>query len=229
MFSYKWAHEPGTKTCCLPDFPRYRRDKYNDKDLCKELHRLLNEAHVVVAHNAISFDLKKINSRLAVHGFTPPSQYKVIDTLREARKIFKFDSNKLDNIGRYLGEGRKISTTGAALWRGCYDGDKRAWRTMRRYGKRDTVLLARVYDRIKPWMPNHPNLNLYTEGGGCPTCQSPKIRKRGMYYGKAVVRQRLECSACGAQFSGEIIKTQTTLAPTSQRGGHGANSNRGRG
>jgi hypothetical protein len=32
MFSYKWAHEKTVKTCCLPDFPRYKRHKHDDKD-----------------------------------------------------------------------------------------------------------------------------------------------------------------------------------------------------
>ena len=49
------------------------------------LHRSapFGEAHIVVAHNGQAFDIKKINSRLAVHGFDPPSQYKIIDTLEK--------------------------------------------------------------------------------------------------------------------------------------------------
>src|SRR6185369_13287900 len=110
-----------------------------------------------------------------------------IDTLKAARRAFKFDSNKLDNIGRYLDEGRKIPNTGAALWRGCVeDGDPKSWRTMRRYCKQDTELLARVYERVKPWMVNHPNMNLYKAvrdrppGIACPTCESTKTQRRGV-------------------------------------------------
>ena len=206
MFSYKWAHERTVKTCCLPDFPRYRRNKHDDYDLCAELFRLMDEADIICAHNGDAFDIKKINSRLITNGFPPPSSFKTIDTLKAARRAFKFDSNKLDNIGRYLNEGRKIPNTGAALWRGCVNGDPKSWATMRRYGKQDTALLARVYERIKPWMPNHPNLNLYTNKSACPTCQSNRIKRRGLTYSKSMVRQRWQCTDCWSAWSGETVK-----------------------
>jgi hypothetical protein len=209
MFSYKWAHEKTVKTCCLPDFPRYNRHKHDDKDLCGVLHRLMDDADIICAHNGDAFDIKKINSRLITNGFSPPSPFKTIDTLKAARKAFKFDSNKLDNIGRYLNEGRKIPNTGAALWRGCVNGDPKSWRIMRRYGKQDTDLLARVYERIKPWMPNHPNLNLYTGRDACPTCQSTRFTRRGINYAKSTARQRMLCLDCNSSWSGETIRSGT--------------------
>jgi uncharacterized protein YprB with RNaseH-like and TPR domain len=48
----------------LPDFPRYKRSKHDDKDLCGLLHRLMDEADIICAHNGDAFDIKKINSRL---------------------------------------------------------------------------------------------------------------------------------------------------------------------
>jgi hypothetical protein len=208
MFSYKWAHEKTVKTCCLPDFPRYKSNKHDDKDLCGVLHRLMDDADVICAHNGDAFDVKKINSRLITNGFMPPSSFKTIDTLKAARRAFKFDSNKLDNIGRYLNEGRKIPNTGAALWRGCVNGDPKSWKAMRRYGKQDTELLARVYERIKPWMPNHPNLNLYTNAQACPTCQSNRIKRRGLTYSKSMVRQRWQCLDCWSAWSGQVVKPE---------------------
>src|ERR1043166_6254780 len=64
MFSYKWSHERTVKTCCLPDFSRYRRSKHDDKDLCRTLYRLMDAADIICAHNGDAFDIKKINSRL---------------------------------------------------------------------------------------------------------------------------------------------------------------------
>lgn len=210
MYSYKWGHERTVKTVCLPDFPRYKRNKFDDKDLCRELHRLMDSADIVCAHNGDAFDIKKINSRLITNGFKPPSPFKTIDTLKAARRAFKFDSNKLDNIGRYLNEGRKIPNTGADLWRGCVNGDEKSWRTMRRYGKQDTELLARVYERVKPWMPNHPNMGLYKpkpprEVVECPTCESVNTQKRGIAVKLATRRHRFQCQDCGAWFYGKPI------------------------
>lgn len=205
MFSYKWANEQTVKTACLPDFPGYKRRKHNDKALCRVLHRLLDEADIVCAHNGDAFDIKKINSRLIVNGFSPPSPYKTIDTLKIARRVFKFDSSKLDNIGRYLSLGRKIPNTGAALWRGCVEGDDKSWRTMRRYGKHDTELLALAYDRLKAWAPTHPNMNIYNDGIGCPTCESDNVQRRGTLVKLNSKRHRFHCQDCGSWFSGERV------------------------
>jgi hypothetical protein len=205
--AYKWLGERWARSTLLPDFPRYKKHKHCDRDLCRIIWGLLDEADIVIAHNGDRFDIPKINSRLIVHGHPPPSQYKTVDTLKAARKVFKFDSNKLDNIGRYLSEGRKIANTGGALWRACCeDGDPKAWRTMGRYNRRDVDLLASTYERFKPWMTNHPNLNLYTNAAACPTCQSNRIKRRGLTYSKSMVRQRWQCLDCWSAWSGEVVK-----------------------
>ena len=51
-----------------------------------------------------------------------------VDTLKEARKVFKFSSNKLDYIAQYLGVGAKMDTGGIALWEGCATGSRKALR-----------------------------------------------------------------------------------------------------
>lgn len=208
-FASRWSHEKKTHTWALPDYPRYKRDRRDDKSLCKELHAQLSEADICVAHNGDAFDIKKINSRLAVNGFKPPKPYKTIDTLKMARRVFKFDSNKLDNLGRYLGEGRKIPNTGAALWRGCVNGDPKSWRIMRRYNAQDVDLLARVYDRLKAWAPNHPDLRMYAaklDPLACPRCESVNTRKGGIHVKLTTRAQRHLCRDCGHWFLGKTIK-----------------------
>lgn len=204
-FAAKWLGERAVRTYALPDYPGYTKHKHCDKRLCGDLFRLLNEADVVIAHNGDAFDIKKINSRLAVNGYDPPAPFKTIDTLKIARRVFKFDSNKLDNLGRYLKEGRKIPNTGAALWRGCVNGDKKAWRTMRRYNAQDVQLLHRVYDRVKAWQPNPVNLTRFGSGKGCPACQSHHVTQRGFNKSMARVTQRFQCQDCSHWFTGASI------------------------
>ncbi len=205
MFSYKWAHEKTVKTVSLSDFPRYKRSKHDDKDLCGRIHSLMDEADIICAHNGDSFDIKKINSRLIVNDFGPPSPFKTIDTLKSARNVFKFDSNKLDNIGRYLKEGRKIPNAGAALWQGTVDGDPKSIKTMRAYCKHDTQLLFNVYTRMKPWIKNHPNMTLYGDSMGCPACESTNVQKRGVMVKLSSRRHRFHCQDCGSWFAGKAI------------------------
>jgi len=79
----------------------------NDKPCMVKLRNLLSEADIVIGQNGDNFDIKKVNTRFIIHGLTPPSPFKSIDTLKIARRCFKFTSNRLDDLGNYLGVGRK--------------------------------------------------------------------------------------------------------------------------
>lgn len=203
-FAVKWG-DGRVKTRALPDFPLYKTDKENDRDLVSELHSIFEEADIIVAHNGDRFDIRKANARFIFHGHSPPTSYNTIDTLKIARKHFKFDSNRLNDLGKYLGVGTKLPHTGKHLWLGCMGGDPAAWRTMRKYNAQDVELLWRVYRKLRPWASSHPNLNLYSGKKNCPTCQSGSVIKNGQRYLKTVVRQQYKCQACGYQWHGETI------------------------
>src|SRR3990167_10159637 len=53
----------------------------NDKRLMDAFWPLLDQADIVIAQNGRRFDVKKVNTRFAYHKLTPPSSFKVIDTL----------------------------------------------------------------------------------------------------------------------------------------------------
>lgn len=205
-YSLKWADRKAIKTRSLNDYPGYDPSTGCDKALVSELHSDMSEADFIIAHNGDSFDLKKTNSRLIVHGLAPPEPFKTIDTLKIARRQFKFDSNKLDNIGRYLGIGRKLPNTGKDLWVGCMNGDLKSWSDMRKYNAQDVRLLEAVYNRIAPWHSTHPNFTAYTEKPGCPVCQSINIQSRGFNVAKTRKTQRLHCQDCGHWFAGATVR-----------------------
>jgi RNase_H superfamily len=206
-FAYKWLNEKKIHVKALPDYPGYSSRRENDKRLVVDIWKLLDIADVVIAHNGDRFDLRKSNARFISHGLRPPSPYKSVDTLKIARRHFKFDSNRLDDLGSYLGVGRKLPHTGKHLWLGCMNGDKRAWTTMRRYNRQDVALLERVYLKLRPWSSAHPNLNLYTRASACQVCQSPKIARNGRRALRTGYRQQFRCQSCGHQFyDGPIMR-----------------------
>jgi uncharacterized protein YprB with RNaseH-like and TPR domain len=202
-FAYKWLGEKNVKHYSLPDFKPYSKQKENDSELCRKLHELISEADVVVAHNGDEFDLKKANARFLLHGLKPPTPYKTIDTLKVARRHFQFDSNKLDDLAKYLGLGRKLPHTGFHLWKGCMAGDLKSWRTMIKYNMNDVILLEKVYTKLLPWI-TFPIVR--PENGKCRNCESRRLQKRGLSAIKAGWRQRYQCQDCGAWSRGEIIK-----------------------
>lgn len=201
-FAVQWDGEKKVHTYALPDYKGYKRNRYDDSKVVAQLWKVLDEADIVIAHNGDAFDLKKIRARLIVHGFKPPSPFKTFDTLKAARRSFKFDSNKLDNIGRYLSCGRKIQTGGAELWRRCSDGDLKAWARMTRYCAQDVRLLYRVCQELRPWA-SYPDVRLYANREGCPKCLSSHVFRMGVRISQTRKYPRFQCQQCGTWFAGK--------------------------
>jgi hypothetical protein len=190
-FSAKWLRGRQI-TKCLIDY----KGK-TDKELVKDIWKLLDEADMAAAHNGIDFDFKKINTRFIANGMPPVSPFKPIDTLKIARRYFAFNSNKLDDLGEFLGLGRKLHHEGKELWRKCMAGDEKAWRVMRRYNKQDVILLEKVYLELLPWMKEHPNLGMYNDELVCPKCGSDDIQMRGYAINQTTKYRRFMCKDCG--------------------------------
>lgn len=201
-FAYMWLSDEKVHVKVLPDYKLYKTDSESDFALVADLWRLFDEADVIIAHNGNSFDLRMCNAAFARHGMKPPAPYKTIDTLTVARNKFRFNSNKLNDLGVTLGVGAKVETGGFKLWLGCLSGDKKSWKLMKEYNGQDVVLLKEVYLKLRPWMTNHPNFNLLRGVSCCPTCQSNKIQSRGYGQTKTTIYNRYHCQSCGGWFRG---------------------------
>lgn len=206
---WKWLNNKDINVRSLSDYDSYTPGSLCDRALVTEVWKTLDEADVVIAHNGDSFDIKVLNARFVANGLTAPSDYRSIDTLKVAKKYFKFNSNKLDELGKYLGLGGKAGTGGFATWLGCMKGDKKAWEVMKRYNAKDVELLESVYLRLRPFMSNHPNLNVISPSASgkagtliCQVCQSVKTTKRGFSVTKAGRYQRFSCNDCASWSSG---------------------------
>lgn len=197
-WSAKWLNDKKIMVKALPDYPLYKRDPDNDKELLKNIWALLDEADIVVGHNAQKFDCKKLNARFIANGMPPPSPYKIVDTLLVAKRYFSFTSNRLDTIGRILGLGEKIDTGGFDLWKKCLEGDKKAWKKMCEYNKQDVILLEKVYLKLRPYMQNHPNINISEsiDTARCPCCGSEDLVRRGYAYTNMGKFARVCCNKC---------------------------------
>jgi ribosomal protein S27AE len=177
----------------------------NDKELVKRVHAVLSEADVLVAHNGDKFDLKKFNARAIFNGLAPLPPITTIDTLKVAKSVFAFTSNRLDYLGHFLGVGRKMETGGLNLWLKVMKGDKDALAKMVKYNKVDVEVLEGVYQKLRPYMRNHPNEGLTSKVECCPTCGSEKFAKSGVRHTRTRSYQRYQCGSCQSWFSGEPV------------------------
>lgn len=206
-YAYRWVGGKRVTAVGLDDFPIFKRDKENDSQLLASLWKLLDEADIIIAHNGDGFDMPKINTRFISHKMKPPSPYKTVDTLKIARRAFKFDSNKLDDLGRYLGVGRKLPHTGFHLWKGCMSGEPKSWALMKRYNAHDVELLEKVYIQMRSWAPTHPTvLQGVKSTANCPKCGSNKLQKRGFSYTAVSQKQRFQCQKCNGWHDGPAIR-----------------------
>lgn len=197
-FAYKWADEKKTHVVALPDFPLYKKQPKNDIEVIKALHALFEEADITIAHNGDRFDTRKTNTRILKHGLKRPVPPATVDTLKVARKNFNMTSYKLDDLGEFLGVGRKIKTD-KDLWEGCMAGDMKSWRKMKRYNIQDVDLLERVYLKLLPWIDNHPALNILDERPeACPNCSQNQVVATVKYKPtRTRAYQYHRCNNCG--------------------------------
>lgn len=212
----KWLGEDEVYSVALTPEEVLNED---DSAVVYMLWAFLDEADIVITHNGKKFDIPKINTRFLVHGVTPPSPYKQIDTLEIARKHFSFTSNRLDYINKFLGlEGKK--ETDFMLWKNCVRGDVKAMAIMEDYNRNDVVILENAYMKLRPFMLGHPNMDIY-EDCDCPKCticggNNVHMVENRYFYTQAVKYNLYKCDDCGG-FSrskkGEKFTNKKLISP----------------
>jgi hypothetical protein len=118
--------------------------------------------------------------------------------MKVVKSQFRFPSNKLDYVAQKLGVGAKVKHSGFDLWLKCMAGDNKAWAEMKKYQIQDVDLLVELYEKLLPWIPNHPDRPLY-DGleDGCVNCASQNLERRGYAVSSTGKYQRYQCQDCG--------------------------------
>lgn len=194
--------EPGYTLCFAAKWLDEREIMFHSvregaRKMLRKAHALLDEADAVIHYNGRSFDVPTLRGEFMAAHFRPAAPFAQIDLINVARSA-RMASRKLDYLAQSLGLGHKVETKGMELWRGCMDGDAKAWARMERYNKQDVRLTERIYRELRPWIKAHPNLS----GGeiACPHCQSEKVQARGYDKTRTMRYRRYQCQECGTWF-----------------------------
>jgi DNA polymerase elongation subunit (family B) len=188
---YKWEHQ---KTVHSLEW-----DNGDDKKMIEEFIDILSIADETVAHNGDNFDIKFFNSRVIYHNLVPQRPCNSVDTLKLARKKFRFNSNRLDYLGKYLFEDGKIHTS-FDLWKDILlKNCEKAMRKMVKYCKKDVLLLEKVYQKLCNYDEHKTHVGMLNgyDGWSCPECASIDVIRDGIRVMKASKKYRMRCKCCG--------------------------------
>lgn len=171
-----------------------------------ELHKVMDEADVLIGWNSAAFDSKHIKREFIENGYLPPSPWIELDLMKVVRSQFKFPSNKLDYVAQKLGVGAKVQHSGFQLWLDCMAGIPKAWKMMKEYQIQDVNLLLDLYDILLPWIKNHPHVGA-SEGKptACRNCGHEKLKPNGSQTSGAGRYKKYLCEACNTHHKGELI------------------------
>ena len=171
----------------------------DDKRIVSSLYQVINDADIIVGHNLNRFDIRKVNTRLLYHGFSPTKSFQTIDTLTVMKRHFSMSSYRLDDICKFLGLPIKIHT-GYDLWKQCLEGKQKSLDNMSTYNQNDVLILEELYLRVRGWIKSHPNCALYVESDTslCGNCASDNLMGDGRYYTPAGRFVAYRCDDCGA-------------------------------
>jgi len=172
-------------------------------------------ADIIVGHNLDRFDTKHLKAGWAEYGWPAPAPTKSVDTLKVARSVFAFESNTLDALCKRLGVPAKSDKYDVATARAACNGDTAAQRKLANYNKGDIRATEAAYDRLRPWIPNHPNLGLYTnDDRACPNCGSDKRTLLEKDAVTGVTRYAMyRCARCGGTYRANHMRHRVVTRP----------------
>lgn len=159
-----------------------------------------HRAALVQGHNVNAFDTKNLKGEWAMLGLTPPSPWKVYDTLTVARKELRLESNKLDSLCKRFGLSAKTDKYDVATARAAVAGDTKAQRKIERYNKGDIRASEALADWLRPWHRAHPIVGAPSgDERVCTRCGSTDLTLDATRYRAVVMDYGLYlCETCGS-------------------------------
>jgi len=184
---YKWAGEKQVHALTWDE-------AQEDQAMLSRFIPMLESADELVTQNGDRFDIPWIRTRALHHGIPMSPHHVSVDTYKAAKYKFRFNSNRLDYLGQFMGQGKKIKTD-FDLWKDILlNNDRKALAKMVTYCKQDVRLLEQVWDKMNPYVPAKSHVGR----GLCPECGSVNVtvnkrRKTAAGYTKIC----FQCQDCG--------------------------------
>jgi hypothetical protein len=171
-----------------------------------------HRADIVVGHNIVGFDTKKLKSEWWLLGLKPPSPWRSVDTLKVARREFGLESNTLNALCVRLGIQGKTDRYSVDLANRALAGVKTAQAQLRRYNMGDIDATEGLYEALRGWDGTHPHLGLYDDQErSCSQCGSTDLEADGLTRTALTTYGQYHCRNCGAWSRNNFKRGLTTM------------------
>lgn len=158
-----------------------------------------DSADLIIGHHAAAFDLPILAGDWAVMGLPAPSPYKVIDTLKIARRAFSLPSNTLDSLAKRLGVDAKTDKYDVSMARAAVSGDKESQERIKSYNIGDIVATEQLADRLRPYARGLPHMGMWADSElACPNCGHDMTPTGKTAHANVQAYAALKCGHCGA-------------------------------
>ena len=165
----------------------------------REVWEWVDSADILVGHNMDAFDAKHLMGGWAEMGLPAPSPFKVIDTLKIARRSFAMESNTLDALAKRLGVDAKTDKYDAKIARAAVAGDKDAQATLEAYNRGDIIASEALFDRLRPYARGLPHMGMWANSElACPNCGHDMTPTGKTAHANVQAYAALKCGHCGA-------------------------------
>lgn len=190
---YKWLGEKGVGMIKPKDLVKFRADPTNDREMCKEFLKLVEQADVVTGWNSKGFDWRFLQTRILYWGLggLPPVPH--VDLLLVSRATTKM-RRTLDNTGKFFKLSNQKIPLDIHKWMAAGRGEAKPLQEIIDHCEADVLMTEEAYRIFAPLSRTHPNVAIINgTPEGCPVCGGSKLQQRGVVYALRHYRKRFHC------------------------------------
>lgn len=177
-------------------------DNGGRKTFLRNVHRLIEQADIIVGHNIDNADIPWLKGDLHIEAGLPPlPPFKTVDTLKVLRREFKSGApfKSLDAFCQIAGIPSKTDKYDRMAMERAVDGSTEDRERLVAYCSGDVVATQGLYDYLRPYIKNHPAL--FADGKDkmalCNRCghDTEPIARR--YVANIISYSMRKCTNCG--------------------------------
>ncbi len=187
--SYKWLNTGKVHTIAITDFPLFKKDPTNDREVVREFRKVFLQADAVVAHFGQFFDIPMLQTKMIMHGLPVLPKTKLIDTWKIAKKQLKLNSNRLATLISALKIKYKKTELDGPTWVRAMAGNVKAIKYVVTHCIYDVLALEAVFNKLRPLMAESEE-NFHA-------CKNPTYKSEGIRIKDKKTYRRLYCRKCG--------------------------------